>query len=920
MFSDDIQHPLDVRNSQVIGINEIAFDPPTAGNQKYLSKGTWNEKRVIVKRLTAQSRPEQLARQATRWHEVKHPNVLNVYGISAQSEDPQFIVLPLQENGNIGQWITSRPTFDCRSLIMDIALGMQYLHARGIIHGSLKPTNILIEPDGRACVADYDMLQVQPSRSPDAHRYYSPEAWKGTMSKPSDVFAFAMCLLEIFTSTLPWGVLTEDRIYRLVVNENARPDRPDDSEVVGKGLDDKVWGIIEECWDREARLRPNFDIIVKMWNESPAEESYSSGSQKAMPTTFFPDREATTSPVGSRLRLVARNSVRSYATGPPAYHEFGLPSDSASSSSSMTSSVGTSSSRGSGTSPFNSPPTPLTPPTMLVKQLPSRHSPLPHMPSRWSLPTQTPTRQLSADCVAYHNSTRNQTPQTASFPIQEMNLSPAISPRNESFQRTRLPQRSQSAGATPVSGLYSPRPFSPGTLETIMDNATLDERSGRVLSDSGSTISRHLSALLVVQALQSEVNEGRKKESVDGYLMKMYEIAVESDKEAFKLVNAGAVPTLIHLLKARAAEGYGVELVLIVLGTLAHDSISANIIFRTGTAATLVEISNLAQTKELESLSIWCLSRICRTAEVANGLIRLSLPSVLLRTQSRNSPGILPSMSMLCLGTLIQSDGLADYMASMGLITVIATHLRRSSEAAMPNPEDLSAGLYALARISRSIKLAKAIAKAGCVEILAHHLKTSTDPEVLHWSARSVGCLMRPNSSDISKILLQADIARGLARLPTVLPPDVVYPLGSFGFTIQRFSCAEWGGSTRKALVEAGVVDSLLAALRTAADEYQCYDVHIELALAISLLGDVGGSAIRKEIVNAGGIDILKSLSAGATGNPDVSKACNMAITSITGNLFSRNAASAKTAMAHNWNGGCADYHPPCPVTVATVD
>ena len=83
------------------------------------------------------------------------------------------------------------------------------------------------------------------------------------------------------------------------------------------------------------------------------------------------------------------------------------------------------------------------------------------------------------------------------------------------------------------------------------------------------------------------------------------------------------------------------------------------------------------------------------------------------------------------------------------------------------------------------------------------------------------------------------------------------------------------------------MVDSLLAALRTAAEE-PCYDVHIELALAVSLLGDVGGSAIRKEIVNAGGIAILKSVS--SNGNAEVEKACSMAITSITGNIWSRNA------------------------------
>jgi hypothetical protein len=189
--------------------------------------------------------------------------------------------------------------------------------------------------------------------------------------------------------------------------------------------------------------------------------------------------------------------------------------------------------------------------------------------------------------------------------------------------------------------------------------------------------------------------------------------------------------------------------------------------------------------------------------------------------------------------------------------------------------------------MSRSIKLAKALAKGGCIEMLAHYLLTAESPRVLLWAARAVGCLMRPNSSDMAKSLLDAGIARGLARLPSVLPTEEVAPLEAFAFAIQRFSCAEWGSSTRKALVDAGVVDSLLAAMRTAADE-PYPQIHIELAYAIALLGDVGGTAIRKEIINAGGIDILKRVG-GAASRDDVTKACNTAATSISGNLFSRN-------------------------------
>ncbi|KAF9255908.1 ARM repeat-containing protein, partial [Marasmius fiardii PR-910] len=344
------------------------------------------------------------------------------------------------------------------------------------------------------------------------------------------------------------------------------------------------------------------------------------------------------------------------------------------------------------------------------------------------------------------------------------------------------------------------------------------------------------------------------------------------------------------------------------------DSISSNTIYRTGTTTTLIELCRSPPTVEVHTLTIWCLARICRSAEVAQSLIKQNLASILIKTCSATnaylespddmnsvSESMIAPMALYALGNLIQSDGIADYMASVGLVPFIANHLSLATGSPNQEPdiEVVCSSIYTLARISRSIKLAKALARAGCIELLSHHLKTSTDPTVLHWSARAVGCLMRPNSGDMAKVLLDAGIPKGLARLPTVLalPEDSEYhhgtdalvePLGSFGFAIQRFSCAEWGGGTRKALVEAGVVDSLLAALRAVRVDVGS-GPHVELALAVSLLGDVGGTAIRKEIVNAGGIEILKGVSAGAGGG-EVKKACEMAITSVTGNIFSRNA------------------------------
>ena len=75
--------------------------------------------------------------------------------------------------------------------------------------------------------------------------------------------------------------------------------------------------------------------------------------------------------------------------------------------------------------------------------------------------------------------------------------------------------------------------------------------------------------MLLAGALQAEVTEGRKQDVIDDYLRKVQSLCSKSDKEAQKLVTAGIVPTVILLLKARAVDAVGLDMVLMTLGILA---------------------------------------------------------------------------------------------------------------------------------------------------------------------------------------------------------------------------------------------------------------------------------------------------------------------------------------------------------------
>ncbi|MEA3493885.1 MAG: serine/threonine-protein kinase [Candidatus Margulisiibacteriota bacterium] len=93
----------------------------------------------------------------------------------------------------------------------EVARAVEAVHARGVIHGSLKPGNIFIDLQGVVKVTDFvvdgEIKEALPQKAltlmEDGH-YTSPEELKGkTASASSDIYALGMILGEMF---LPEGL------------------------------------------------------------------------------------------------------------------------------------------------------------------------------------------------------------------------------------------------------------------------------------------------------------------------------------------------------------------------------------------------------------------------------------------------------------------------------------------------------------------------------------------------------------------------------------------------------------------------------------------------------------------------------------------------------------------------------------------
>jgi formylglycine-generating enzyme required for sulfatase activity len=93
------------------------------------------------------------------------------------------------------------------ALLRAVGEALEYAHSKQVVHGDLKPGNIIVTDDGTAKVIDFGMAEVLRGESAmHTPRYASPEMAAGHDAEPvDDVYALACIAHEILGGTHPFG-------------------------------------------------------------------------------------------------------------------------------------------------------------------------------------------------------------------------------------------------------------------------------------------------------------------------------------------------------------------------------------------------------------------------------------------------------------------------------------------------------------------------------------------------------------------------------------------------------------------------------------------------------------------------------------------------------------------------------------------
>jgi hypothetical protein len=122
---------------------------------------------------------------------------------------------------------------DVRAYAADVARGLAYVHGAGLVHGDVKPRNVVIGGDGRAMLADFGCARraVAAAGRPigGTPAFMAPEVARGEEQGPAaDVWALGCTVVEMATGRAPWRGVVADVLaaVRLIGYTDATPEVP----------------------------------------------------------------------------------------------------------------------------------------------------------------------------------------------------------------------------------------------------------------------------------------------------------------------------------------------------------------------------------------------------------------------------------------------------------------------------------------------------------------------------------------------------------------------------------------------------------------------------------------------------------------------------------------------------------------------
>ena len=164
--------------------------------------------------------------------QISHPAVIALHdmGVDELSQTP-YLVMEYVQGQSLEKMLEkgSVPFPKACAWVAEVATALAVAHRKGVIHGDVKPANILITDDERVKLTDFGMARLASRDSKDTPLLGSPAYWcpEQIVGKPqdarSDIFSLGVVLYELVTGRRPFDAESLQGICSRILSSTPLP-------------------------------------------------------------------------------------------------------------------------------------------------------------------------------------------------------------------------------------------------------------------------------------------------------------------------------------------------------------------------------------------------------------------------------------------------------------------------------------------------------------------------------------------------------------------------------------------------------------------------------------------------------------------------------------------------------------------------